>query len=137
MFNRIKSTFFSQIRELIFSPAGGGQVHNGRNYNYPNPITRADHWDHIHWAMNRGGIWGPRLYDGGGLLMPGTTLAVNKTGRPETFRTWEQEQALRSGLGGATITINGIKHDSVGEFAESLNHALTRARNRGRYAGVR
>ena len=51
IFNKIKSTFGSAIRELIYSPAGGRQVHNGKNHRYSG-ITRAMHWDHVHWAMN-------------------------------------------------------------------------------------
>lgn len=73
-------------------------------------------------------------YDTGGVLRPGLTLARNNTGRPETIRTWEQEQALQTA--GTHITINGIKYDAVGEFASELNFALARAATRSRYAGV-
>lgn len=78
----------------------------------------------------------PQLFDRGGVLWPGEHLVKNATGMPETIRTWEQEQALQSRLGGANITINGIKHDSVAEFAGALDYALIRARNVGRYTNV-
>ena len=72
IFNKIKKTFGTAIRELIFSPAGGRQVHNGRNHRYTG-ITRAMHWDHVHWAMNsmkKGSMKGllGSLSGGGGIL---------------------------------------------------------------------
>jgi hypothetical protein len=36
--------------ELIFSPMGNRQVWNGKEHLYSG-VTRADHWDHVHWAM--------------------------------------------------------------------------------------
>jgi hypothetical protein len=71
VFNWIRGTYGRRTRELIFSPAGGRQVWNGRPHTYSG-ITRANHWDHVHWA-----------YDKGGWLMPGTTVATNRTGKPE------------------------------------------------------
>jgi hypothetical protein len=44
-------------REVIYSPAGGNQIRNGGRHMYGEP-TRGDHWDHVHWAMARGGILG-------------------------------------------------------------------------------
>jgi hypothetical protein len=41
--------------ELIFSPAGARQERHGGPHFYSG-ITRAMHWDHIHWAMANGGI---------------------------------------------------------------------------------
>ena len=97
MFNKIKGTFFSNIRELIFSPANGQQVHNGRNHYYSSPITRADHWDHIHWAMRRGGVFGGRggakLFDNGGLLRRGD-IAVHDAAKPDRVLTDAQWQAV-------------------------------------------
>ena len=46
--------FGGRSRELIFSPAGMRQVHNGQPHMYTG-VTRRDHWSHIHWAMGRGG----------------------------------------------------------------------------------
>jgi TP901 family phage tail tape measure protein len=50
----IRDNYMSKTRELIFSPMGHQQVHNGRNHYYSG-ITRSMHWDHIHWAMANGG----------------------------------------------------------------------------------
>lgn len=71
VFNWIRANYGARTKELIFSPAGGRQVWNGRPHVYSG-ITRANHWDHVHWA-----------YDKGGWLMPGTTVATNNTGKPE------------------------------------------------------
>jgi hypothetical protein len=71
VFNWIRGLFGKRTKELIFSPAGGRQVWNGRPHLFSG-ITRANHWDHIHWA-----------YDKGGWLPPGLSLAYNGTGRPE------------------------------------------------------
>jgi SLT domain-containing protein len=72
-FNKIKSTFGSNILQLIYSPAGNAQVLKGKNYFYPEP-TRSDHFDHIHWAMNQ-------LITGSGI--PGTS---GWTGTPDSAR---------------------------------------------------
>lgn len=60
VFNKIASTW-SNISELIYSPANGKQIKNGRHMMYGEPV-RGDHWDHVHWAMNQGGmVGGPRV----------------------------------------------------------------------------
>jgi hypothetical protein len=71
VFNWIRGNYGKRTRELIFSPAGGRQIHNGQPHMYTG-VTRADHWNHVHWA-----------YDQGGMLPPGTSLATNNTGHPE------------------------------------------------------
>ena len=71
IFNWIASNYPAS-GELIFSPAGGRQIYRGHPHFYGQP-TRGDHWDHIHWGM----------FDRGGYLQPGLTLAYNGTGRPE------------------------------------------------------
>jgi TP901 family phage tail tape measure protein len=73
--------------ELIFTPAGGRQLWHGAQHIYTG-VTAAMHHDHIHWAMNRGGLVGqdgtpmrPWIRDRGGPLLPGWTF--NGTGAPE------------------------------------------------------
>lgn len=58
----------------------------------------------LNYALHRYGSIGaidplvrPTGYDSGGILRPGYTLAYNGTGRPETIRTFEQEEALGRG----------------------------------------
>jgi hypothetical protein len=70
VFNWIRGMFGKRTRELIFSPANNRQVWNGRPHMYSG-ITRANHWDHVHWA-----------YDKGGWLMPGQS-GTNYTNKPE------------------------------------------------------
>ncbi len=55
LFEYIRSRFGAVAKELIFSPAGNRQIHNGRPKFYGEP-TRSNHFDHIHWAMDRGGL---------------------------------------------------------------------------------
>lgn len=54
VFNWIKSVFGARTKELIFSPAGRRQVHNGRPHMYSGAV-RNMHWDHVHWAFAKGG----------------------------------------------------------------------------------
>lgn len=55
VFEWIRSNFFNQTRELIFSPKGARQIWNGRPHVYTG-ITKAMHYDHVHWAMKNGGL---------------------------------------------------------------------------------
>ena len=91
VFNWIRSNYGARTRELIFSPAGGAQINNGRPHMYIG-ITRSNHWDHVHWAYRNGGIVPPNglKFDGGGLLPSGTSLATNLTGRPERILSAQQ-----------------------------------------------
>ena len=65
-FNEIKAKFGKSILQLFYSPAGGNQVLNGKNWN-SDPVTRSNHWDHIHWAM-KSMAPGGALGGGGGFL---------------------------------------------------------------------
>lgn len=67
MFEWLLANYGSASKEIIFSPAGGRQVRNGRSHMYTG-ITRAMHFDHIHWAMAQGGLI-PSLGNGG-IVMP-------------------------------------------------------------------
>lgn len=41
---------YPNSRELIFTPAGGRQLKNGKPFVY-GPVVAAGHHDHVHWAM--------------------------------------------------------------------------------------
>jgi hypothetical protein len=59
----------------------------------------AGHYDHAHFDLGAGHKDGglvPRKYDSGGILPPGYSLAFNGTGKNETVRTNQQEQAITS-----------------------------------------
>jgi TP901 family phage tail tape measure protein len=79
----IRENYMAATREMIFSPMGNRQIHNGGNHYYSG-ITRANHWDHVHWAMAQGGLLDRfQSFDSGGYLQPGMTMAYNGTGKPE------------------------------------------------------
>jgi hypothetical protein len=75
---------FPQSRELIFSPAGARQIHNGGPHFYKGAV-RNQHYDHVHWA-----------YDEGGMLPPGLSTAFNGTGAPEAVLTSNQWRDIRT-----------------------------------------
>lgn len=86
----------STLAELIYDGIGDDtpDVKNGRPHTYSAGL-RAEHRNHVHAAV----------YDSGGWLQPGYTIAYNGTGEPERIRTAEQEAALVT-RGGDVITIN-------------------------------
>ena len=76
------------LYELIYTGVGDDRpdLKNSQPLNY-GAATNAAHTNHVHAAV----------YDQGGTLRPGFTMAYNGTGRNETIRTAEQEAGLRSG----------------------------------------
>lgn len=84
VFNWIRS-HFPNSRELIFTPAGGMQIWNGRPHLFTGAGLQAQHMDHVHWA-----------YDSGGMLPPGLSTVYNGTGRPEPVLTGGQWDSLRA-----------------------------------------
>jgi TP901 family phage tail tape measure protein len=81
VFNWVRGVYGRNTKELIFSPANNRQVWNGRPHFYSG-ITRANHWDHIHWAYDRGGIWKPG------------TMGWNLSGGPERVLTPRQTESF-------------------------------------------
>lgn len=71
IFDWIRSHYGRTTKELIYSPAGNRQIKNGSNHYYTGAVRRM-HFNHVHWA-----------YDRGGYLPPGYSMAYNGTGRPE------------------------------------------------------
>jgi tape measure domain-containing protein len=51
IFNWLHDTF-GQSKELIFSPANGRQIKNGRHHKYTGAV-RSMHFNHIHWANDK------------------------------------------------------------------------------------
>ena len=77
---------YPNSRELIYSPANGRQIRNGAPHFYSS-VIRADHWDHVHWAMQNGGII-PSLANGG-IINPtpgGTLVRLGEAGRREAVQ---------------------------------------------------
>lgn len=101
-FNRV-AALFPNAAELIFSPAGGRQLLNGKPFDGWSDAVRAQHWNHVHLAMAGGGVI-PKLYDNGGWL-PHGGIAMNLSGRPEPVFTDEQWGLMRSGGSPSTLVV--------------------------------
>ncbi len=50
-FEWIKTNYGGQTAELIYTPAGNRQVKDGREHRFTGGTIAADHFDHVHWAM--------------------------------------------------------------------------------------
>jgi hypothetical protein len=74
-FDWILANYGKTSKELIYSPAGTRQIKNGAPYMYTGAV-RDMHFNHVHWA-----------YDKGGLLPPGLTMAQNGTKKGELVLT--------------------------------------------------
>lgn len=85
IFNWLRDNY-GNSRELIFSPAGNRQLRNGNNHMYTG-VTRSMHWDHVHWAMQQGGLI-PSLGNGG-IVHPtpgGTLVRLGERGQAEAVQ---------------------------------------------------
>lgn len=112
------------IRELYYSPAVGKNVLNGKYWNL-DPITRANHFNHVHWAMRQGGLI--PTFDSGGTLPPGLSTVYNGTGRPETL--------IPRNTAGATyivdmaVSIDDLsKLQKIEDFIDMMEKARMRSR---------
>ena len=94
VFRWIRDNYGLNTRELIFTPAGASQIHNGQPHTYSGAVA-ATHNSHVHWA-----------YDQGGYLPPGLTMAYNGTGRPEPVFTADQFDAMRRPVSSQSRTLN-------------------------------
>lgn len=85
----LHDTIGGSLAELIYDGIGDDRpdLKNGRPLTY-SASTQAGHRNHVHAAV----------YDQGGTLPPGFTMAYNGTGRAETIRTARQEAALNGPL---------------------------------------
>lgn len=132
IFNWIKQNYGSRSLELIYGPAGGGNIWHGKPHNY-GASTLAAHYNHIHWAIKNGAVLpkGLAKYDDGGWLEPGQT-GVNMGRRPEAVLTPEESAGLK-GLGlGELID----KLDELIDAVERVAPGVT-AGIRGAGAGLR
>jgi TP901 family phage tail tape measure protein len=97
----IYSNYKSKTKELIYSGRGSQQVHNGRDHYYSG-ITRRNHFDHVHWAMDNGGFlqpgWNPPIFNG---------LGREEIVSPERLmRRIVREEVVRVGPGDTNMTNN-------------------------------
>jgi len=88
VFNWLLSHYGATSKEIIYSPAGGRQIKNGKSMFYQEPV-RGDHWDHVHWA-----------YDNGGMMMPGAS-GQNRGAKPERVMSGDQTSWFEAGVAAA------------------------------------
>lgn len=92
---------YPNATELLYSPAGGRQRQRGAGGSFAGDtsgVTKRMHYNHIHWGMKDGGVWGgpqASVYDNGGMLPPGG-VAVNLSNRPEPVFSGQQWDTLQS-----------------------------------------
>lgn len=111
----------SELYELIYDGLYDDRpdLKKGAPLTY-NAATRAQHHNHVHAAV----------YDSGGILKPGLTMAYNGTGRNEYIRTADQERAL----GGSLVDHLEIRlgdSASARDVADEVLFALRRVKRGG------
>ena len=74
---------FPNATQLFYGPADGRTLLRGKPW-HMDPVTKRGHYDHIHLAMNRGGM--VPTFDQGGTLRPGLNMVNNATGADEHLR---------------------------------------------------
>lgn len=84
-FNKM-AAMFPDARELIYTPAGNRQLLNGRPFSGWSEAVKAQHYNHVHLAMQEGGVF-PKLATGGS-VRAGEGYIVGDGGRPELFVPW-------------------------------------------------
>ena len=129
VFNWIAARYGARTKELIFSPAGGRQIWNGRRHLYGEP-TRGDHWDHVHWAM-----------DSGGLLLPGQSAVNVRGGRERVLNAQQNREWERRGGGGIDYgKLGNAVADALlarGMTAEGIGRAVGAVMGRAVVDGIR
>jgi hypothetical protein len=92
VFNWLASGPGRNSRELIYSPAGNRQIWNGSPHYYTGAV-RGQHFNHVHWAMDNGGVLPPNS----------TTTVTNSTSQREYALT---EDKIKD-VAGDTFIFNG------------------------------
>lgn len=143
--------------ELIHTPMGNLQIaRGGRQTGNFAPITRAQHYDHIHLGYDRGGIFpdlkgamfggGPvgdspmpvNLFDDGGMIDHGS-LGLNLSGKPEAVLTNEEYLMLKelaSSRGSVTYApeLTSINGASAREVLDEMGWEVNRLEREHRTA---
>lgn len=130
IFRWIARNYGARTKELIFSTAGTDQIKNGRKHWYGEPV-RSMHWNHVHWAYDRGGMasgagWIPKGPRPERVLSPGQTQSFERLVR-----------VLDGGGGAGTVIVHASFPNYLGNRAE-LRSALAEMADRGilrRYTG--
>nr|WSY53808.1 hypothetical protein OG999_29315 [Streptomyces sp. NBC_00886] len=100
---------------LNVESSGGAGVHMGKSARGYNNSLFTSRW----------GFAPAAKYDNGGLLQPGATLAVNRTGKPEAVLTAAEREAFQSMVrNGGSITIENITVSGTFDFSTPAGQRL-------------
>lgn len=114
--NRWLAARFPNSTELIYTP--GINLYRGRPHTY-NAGTRADHYDHVHWAMNSAAMLGnPQLGDYGGA--PGFDFAAMLEQRFAGARRMTKDIRRFHGNGNIPVAMEKMSNDAI---AGAISHA--------------
>lgn len=128
----IRQHFMSQTREMIYSPMNHRQIHNGGDHYYATPITRAMHWDHVHWAMAMGDVLTDEMKRGvdniPAMLSDGEFVMQAKAVKEYGLEQMEAMNDRRFAKGGLVGSAPGRKgREPLGGGQTDLVNALTKA----------
>lgn len=118
VFNWISQNYGRGTKELIYTPAGGRQIKNGQLHNFTGGTIEQDHYNHVHWA-----------YDNGGLIAPNQPF-INKTGSNELALNSAQGAALEDKITNSdrpvyvSVYVDGVKRDAEIVFEEKTDELI-------------
>ncbi len=127
-FNRMLG-LFPNAKELIFSPAGGRQLLNGKPHLWGGKV-RDTHWDHVHAAMAKGGTVFPSN--------DGTIVQVAEAGRAERIEPLDpnglsdRDKAMiellagESGRGVVNIYVTQLPGEDGEALAQKVSRIISR-----------
>lgn len=125
IFRWIARNYGARTRELIFSTAGTDQLKNGRRHWYGEPV-RGMHWNHIHWAYDRGGV-----ASGAGWI-PKQIGAPERVLSPAQTRSFDQLVRVLDRGGGQTINNVTLSAPNYVGSVDQLLGTLSDAARSGR-----
>lgn len=118
VFQWIAQNYGRSTKELIYTPAGGRQIKNGQLHRFSGGTIEEDHYNHIHWA-----------YDNGGMIPPNAPF-INKTGANELALNASQGDALEQKIENSdrpisvTVYVDGVKRDAEIVFDEKTEQLI-------------
>lgn len=128
IFNWILANYGRTAKEVIYSPAGPRQIKNGRPHYYTGQV-RADHWDHVHWAMDRGGVATGMGYFGKFTRQPERVLDPRQTVAFERL-------VSTLGSGGGTVVEMHIHAPNYLGPLDELERGLSQLVDQGRMTSI-
>lgn len=129
IFDWIRSNYGARSKELIYTPAGSRQIKDGRPHIYSGPVA-AQHYSHVHWAYDRGGV------AGGAGWLPKMTSRPERVLSPRQTSAFENlVQVLDRSGGTGNVTVQLIAPNYVGPV-DSLKRALTDLARTGQLAAT-